>query len=204
MSLNEYRVKVTVRNNLLLSAIESAGYVSQAEFARSAEIHHGDLSALIAMREPPIKKSGEFSETAKAVMEALGAAPTDLWTPKQLTMALRRNSGERAISEAQFNRLLEDHQEAMMLPSPEDVCFDTERADLVGAAIDGLLTERQAEVLKKRFGLDGGGEKTLDEVGAQIDVGRERARQIQEKALRALRRSIPKETAELMSGLDCV
>lgn len=36
--MDEYRVKVTVRNNLLLSAIESAGYVSQSEFARAAGI----------------------------------------------------------------------------------------------------------------------------------------------------------------------
>jgi RNA polymerase primary sigma factor len=58
------------------------------------------------------------------------------------------------------------------------------------AALRGLLEKlspREASILRARFNLDGGSEKTLDEVGQQFQVTRERVRQIQNKALEKLR-----------------
>ena len=49
------------------------------------------------------------------------------------------------------------------------------------------LTPREAMVLKLRFGLEDGKARTLEEVGKQFDVTRERIRQIEAKALRKLR-----------------
>ncbi|MGB3863888.1 MAG: sigma factor-like helix-turn-helix DNA-binding protein, partial [Candidatus Aminicenantaceae bacterium] len=48
-------------------------------------------------------------------------------------------------------------------------------------------THREALILKMRFGLGDGNEHTLEEVGQQFNVTRERIRQIEEKALRKLR-----------------
>jgi RNA polymerase primary sigma factor len=50
-------------------------------------------------------------------------------------------------------------------------------------------TQREASVLKMRFGLGNGMEHTLEEVGQQYKVTRERIRQIQEKAIRKLKNS---------------
>ena len=49
------------------------------------------------------------------------------------------------------------------------------------------LTPREAKVLKLRFGLQDGRMRTLEEVGKEFDVTRERIRQIEAKALRKLR-----------------
>jgi RNA polymerase primary sigma factor len=49
------------------------------------------------------------------------------------------------------------------------------------------LTDREQEVLRLRFGLDDGRQRTLEEVGQQFNVTRERIRQIEAKALRKLR-----------------
>ena len=54
------------------------------------------------------------------------------------------------------------------------------------------LDPREATILRYRFGLDGGTEKTLEEVGAKFNVTRERVRQIQNLALRKLRKMIEK------------
>ena len=51
----------------------------------------------------------------------------------------------------------------------------------------GKLTEREERVLRLRFGLDDGRERTLEEVGREFNVTRERIRQIETKALRRLR-----------------
>jgi RNA polymerase primary sigma factor len=54
------------------------------------------------------------------------------------------------------------------------------------------LDDREATILRFRFGLEGGAEKTLEEVGEKFGVTRERVRQIQNLALRKLRKMIEK------------
>jgi RNA polymerase primary sigma factor len=62
------------------------------------------------------------------------------------------------------------------------------------------LTPREAKVLRMRFGIDMHTDHTLEEVGKQFDVTRERIRQIEAKALRKLRH--PSRSEQLRSFLD--
>lgn len=62
------------------------------------------------------------------------------------------------------------------------------------------LTAREAKVLRMRFGIDMNTDHTLEEVGKQFDVTRERIRQIEAKALRKLRH--PSRSETLRSFLD--
>jgi len=62
------------------------------------------------------------------------------------------------------------------------------------------LSPREAKVLKMRFGIDMNTDHTLEEVGRQFDVTRERIRQIEAKALRKLRH--PSRAHKLQSFLD--
>ena len=180
--MKEFRLKVSVRNNLLLSAIETQGYVSVAEFERACELGSGSINNLVAMREAPILQSGEFSLKAKLVMEVLGAAPTDLWTEQQLTIKLKTNTGERAIDASLVQHLLEQKDRTDYLPSPEDLLLAAETSAIVNEVL-GTLKPREQEVLHERFTND----STLDEVAKIHGVHKERARQIEAKALRKLR-----------------
>jgi RNA polymerase primary sigma factor len=58
------------------------------------------------------------------------------------------------------------------------------------------LDDRESTILRCRFGLDGGSERTLEEVGKKFGVTRERVRQIQNIALKKLRRMIEKIEAQ--------
>ena len=62
------------------------------------------------------------------------------------------------------------------------------------------LTPREAKVLRMRFGIDMNTDHTLEEVGKQFDVPRERIRQIEAKALRKLRH--PSRSKQLKDFLD--
>jgi RNA polymerase primary sigma factor len=62
------------------------------------------------------------------------------------------------------------------------------------------LTDREAKVLKLRFGLEDGRSRTLEEVGKEFDVTRERIRQIEAKALRKLRH--PSRSKKVKDFLD--
>jgi RNA polymerase primary sigma factor len=87
--------------------------------------------------------------------------------------------------------------QAIMAPSDSAVY-----ASLRDAAKDVLdtLTPREAKVLRMRFGIEMNTDHTLEEVGKQFDVTRERIRQIEAKALRKLRH--PSRSERLRSFLD--
>jgi len=193
--MNPYRVKITVRNNLLLSAIEAAGYASQREFADACDVGNSELSALVAMRAAPITKSGEFSLPAKKIMEALGAAPLDLWTDRQLTMELRRNTADCVFNDLQIQGLIESNEDRMTLPNPESALLQKEIAALVDKSLS-TIRPRDREVLKKRFGLGDGIDMTLEEIGAGEDVTRNRIRQLEARGLRYLRHPFRSEKLE--------
>ena len=63
------------------------------------------------------------------------------------------------------------------------------------------LTDREQKVLRLRFGLDDGRPRTLEEVGKEFNVTRERIRQIEAKALRKLAPPKQKQEAEGLPGL---
>jgi RNA polymerase primary sigma factor len=70
--------------------------------------------------------------------------------------------------------------------SPVESALQANLRSVVGEVLDGL-TAREAKVLRMRFGIDMSNDHTLDEVGKQFDVTRERIRQIEAKALRKLK-----------------
>lgn len=85
------------------------------------------------------------------------------------------------------------------VPSPEDeIIKKSLRKDL--ESIMGCLTDREREVLTKRFGLDGGHPMTLEDIGKDFHITRERVRQIEKIALRKLKN--PKYSKKLVSYLN--
>ncbi len=81
---------------------------------------------------------------------------------------------------------LGDFIEDKILPSPPDTVVNVTLREKIDEALKSV-TEREAKVLRMRFGLGDGNEHTLEEVGQQFKVTRERIRQIEAKALRKLR-----------------
>ncbi|GAF78769.1 unnamed protein product, partial [marine sediment metagenome] len=81
---------------------------------------------------------------------------------------------------------LGDFIEDKFIPSPPETVIHINLREQIDDALK-TLTEREAKVLKMRFGLGDGNEHTLEEVGQQFKVTRERIRQIEAKALRKLK-----------------
>jgi len=201
MNTGEYRVKVSVRNNLLLKAIEDAGFDSVAGFCRSSGLREVAVLGIIKFDTTPIDRSGEFIPLAKQIMEALGAAPTDLWTAEQLNLKLLKNNVERNVSQAVLHDLLGVGDSAMLaIENPEDVVAKNQLGDAIHEALD-TITPREAKVLSLLYGLDGEGPITLEEVGKQFDLTRGRIRQIEAKALHNLRKPIRAD--KLKIHLEC-
>lgn len=185
--INEYRIRVSVRNNLLLTAIEKQGYKSVSAFCKANDILPQNLNRLTSLRETPINTLGEFSPLAVMLMDILDALPTDLWTAEQLTFKLKRNTAERSVSmEGMRAALGMNADEALaLLPPPIQPDEVLESKELKGV-VDEMLESmgpKEARVIRMRFGI-GCEEHTLEEIARSMDVTRERIRQIEAKALR--------------------
>ncbi|NDP43266.1 MAG: RNA polymerase sigma factor RpoD [Aromatoleum sp.] len=94
---------------------------------------------------------------------------------------------------------LGDFIEDLSTVSPSDAAVNSSLRDVCKDILD-TLTPREAKVLRMRFGIEMNTDHTLEEVGKQFDVTRERIRQIEAKALRKLRH--PSRSEKLRSFLE--
>ena len=94
---------------------------------------------------------------------------------------------------------LGDFIEDETVDGPADAATRAMLSEAVGEVL-GELSEREQEIVRLRFGLDGGQAKTLEEVGRQFGVTRERIRQIEAKTLAKLRH--PQRSQRLREFLD--
>ena len=117
---------------------------------------------------------------------------------KVLKIAKEPISMETPIGDDEDSHL-GDFIEDTTLDLPVDSATSESLRNAVREVLGGL-TQREAKVLRMRFGIDMNTDHTLEEVGKQFDVTRERIRQIEAKALRKLRH--PSRSEQLKSFLD--
>ena len=116
---------------------------------------------------------------------------------KVLKIAKEPISMETPIGDEEDSNL-GDFIEDTEISSPIETATSDGLKETTHAVLAGL-TPREAKVLRMRFGIDMNTDHTLEEVGKQFDVTRERIRQIEAKALRKLRH--PSRTDQLRSFL---
>jgi RNA polymerase primary sigma factor len=117
---------------------------------------------------------------------------------KVLKIAKEPISTETPIGD-EDDTTLGDFIEDPLLDSPIDSATESNLIEATGGVL-GSLTAREAKVLRMRFGIGMNTDHTLEEVGKQFDVTRERIRQIEAKALRKLRH--PPRSGHLKGFLD--
>lgn len=146
---------------------------------------------------------------SRQLVQELGREPTPEELAKELNMPVDKVREISKISQEPVSLETpigeeEDSHLGDFIPD-EDAPAPSEAASFVllkeqlGAVLE-TLSEREAKVLRLRFGLDDGRARTLEEVGKEFDVTRERIRQIEAKALRKLRH--PSRSKKLKDFLD--
>jgi len=143
-----------------------------------------------------IETINKLIRVSRSLVQEIGREPTceeiarkmDLPVSKVrkiIKIAQEPISLETPIGEEEDSHL-GDFIEDKLIPSPPDTVIHINLREQIEEALKSL-TDREARVLKMRFGLGDGNEHTLEEVGQQFKVTRERIRQIEAKALRKLK-----------------
>jgi len=143
-----------------------------------------------------IETINKLIRVSRSLVQEIGREPTCEEISKKMDMPINKVrkiikiaqepiSLETPIGEEEDSHL-GDFIEDKIIPSPPDAVIHINLKEQIENALK-TLTEREAKVLKMRFGLGDGNEHTLEEVGQQFKVTRERIRQIEAKALRKLK-----------------
>jgi len=152
-----------------------------------------------------VDKISKMRRVGMKLQEELGREPTDEELADELGMTAARVRQMRlaAIRPASLDAPIGDDESNNFADVVEDENAVTPYENLEDKTVTGMLRDmvqhlddREATILRFRFGLDGGTEKTLEEVGAKFGVTRERVRQIQNLALKKLRKMIEKLEAQ--------
>lgn len=148
-----------------------------------------------------VDKLFHLRRTSVKLEETLGREPTDEELAEELGYAVARVRQWRkaAIRPVSLEAPVGEDRDTSIAEIIKDERADTPYEQLeektVGSMVHqmvGTLDQREQTILRLRFGLDGDDKKTLEEVGQQFGVTRERIRQIEEQALKKLRRKIEK------------
>jgi len=146
-----------------------------------------------------VDKISKMRRTSMRLQEELGREPTDEELGEELGITASRVAQMRlaAIRPASLDAPIGDEDSNNFAEVVQDESADTPYEQLEEKTVTRMLQEmvktldpREATILRARFGLDGGPQRTLEEVGQKFGVTRERVRQIQNIALRKLRRMI--------------
>ncbi len=153
------------------------------------------INKLIRVSRQLLQKLGR-EPSPEEIAEEMGMPPERV--REILKISQEPVSMETPIGEEEDSHL-GDFIEDDNVPAPaEAAAFVLLKEQLV--EVLGTLTDREQKVLRLRFGLDDGRARTLEEVGKEFNVTRERIRQIEAKALRKLRH--PSRSRKLKDFLD--
>jgi RNA polymerase primary sigma factor len=152
-----------------------------------------------------VDKISKMRRTAMKLQEILGREPSDeelademgisvMRVGQMRTAAIRPASLDAPIGDEDSNNFAEVVQDENA-ENPYEQLEEKTVTNMLQDMVD-TLDPREATILRARFGLDGGSERTLEEVGEKFGVTRERVRQIQNIALKRLRKMIEKIEAK--------
>lgn len=156
-----------------------------------------------------VETVNRLRKTSRILTQELGREPTPdelaqkLQMPKEqvteiLRIMMEPVSLENPVGDEEDTHLGDFMPDLAFPPPSEEASYRVMRAQLL--EVLSTLTERERKVLELRFGLEDGEVHTLEEVGEEFHVTRERIRQIESKALRKLRH--PSRSRKLRDYLD--
>src|SRR5881227_1648162 len=161
----------------ILSSLARQGRTVRVPLNRTADlsriIRTAEYLRQTLRREPTPEEIADATKLSLEVVQSLAALNTgDVRLDAPLDPDGDRSLIERFIAED--------------LPDTEDQAMDRFLSDEIESALN-TLQRRDAKVLRLYFGLDGGREHTLEEIGGMLGVTRERVRQLRDRALKRLR-----------------
>lgn len=179
MTEPDIRLQVRIRNARVLRAMAAAGVASVADLCRRCGYGNQPsmVGEIINFKRRPVNKDGTWRPIAEAIATALHCEPDHLWPEHLARVEAAKTEVSIDLNVDEFARLSGSGERAFL------------ESDIVSRVL-AKLPSRERTIVEMRYGLNGNGEHTLEEVATLFGRSRDRIRQLQERALRRMRKSL--------------
>ena len=176
--MKDYRVKVTIRNERILSVMEKKGHASVASFCEAYKLSACFIRDVINGRKPPLDRNKEILPTVKELLDILSLTVEQAFTPRQL-QGFRKNTFEVKVEEKQLKQLVNPVRNHEMLMMEKDTSHTLN-------TMLGELNPREEKIVRMLHGIGMKSDHTMEEVGLMFKVTRSAIGAIHKRALRKL------------------
>ncbi len=193
--MSDYRVKITIRNNRLLEALEKKGYIhnnkpSVLKFCKAHNLHYIGVNLVFSGKVSPLRANGQLTPTAKEVLDCLDLRVEQAFTERQLK-GFNRNSYEFKAKEQELMQITNNQSlELRLMQSQTD--------KIINQIKNTCLFKLGKKHIMVWDGINDG--QTLQQLADKLNVSRERVRQMYEYSQRKVKQSLLARKSNLLNA----
>ena len=178
--MKDYRIKITIRNDRLLNAIEDKGIPSVRQFCTLYKLNYNSIVKIISGKIKPLNNLGRPIRLVEQIIDILDISLEDAFTERQLKGFAKTNY-EISVAEKELKQLVNPvkNQEQRLIESDVKISIQN--------AFSKTLNAREEKILRMHYGFNGGREHTRKELSELFNVSISRISEIIIKAERKLR-----------------
>ena len=180
------RAELRFKNASFMNALKNSNYKSVVEFARESGLSYHKLISYANL-----KYLFESSNSRKIMTELLDADEWTLFEQYREVVEKAKDLNNKMITDIPMQKFISLSSEKLLqLQEPQDIERDMIYSESLKTDINNSLKGlglREASIIRMYFGINRDDSLTLGEIGEELNLTRERVRQIKEKAIRKLR-----------------
>ena len=178
--MKDYRIKITIRNDRLLNAIENKNIPSVRQFCKLYQLDYNRVVQIISGKVKPLNDLGRPISLVEQIIDILDISLEDAFTERQLKGFAKTNY-EISVAEKELKQLVNPvkNQEQRLIESDVKISIQN--------AFSKRLNAREEKILRMHYGFNGGREHTRKELSELFNVSISRISEIIIKAERKLK-----------------
>jgi len=178
--MKDYRIKITIRNDRLLNAIEDKGIPSVKQFCTLYQLNYNSIVKIISGKIKPLNNLGKPIRLVEQIIDILDISLEDAFTERQLKGFAKTNY-EISVAEKELKQLVNPVKNQEQKIIEQDVKLK------ILEAFSKRLSPREEKLIRLKYGFGDEKEHTLYELSSKFKISVERVRQILAKAQRKMK-----------------
>jgi Mor family transcriptional regulator len=178
--MKDYRIKITIRNDRLLNAIEDRGIPSVKQFCTLYKLNYNSIVKIISGKIKPLNNLGKPIRLVEQIIDILDISLEDAFTERQLKGFAKTNY-EISVAEKELKQLVNPVKNQEQKIIEQDVKLK------ILEAFSKRLSPREEKLIRLKYGFGDEKEHTLYELSSKFRLSVERVRQIISKAQRKMK-----------------
>tara|TARA_R100001082_G_scaffold30936_1_gene15586 strand:- start:58 stop:735 length:678 start_codon:yes stop_codon:yes gene_type:complete len=172
--MTDYRIKITIRNERILSVMEEKGFESVAKFCKAYNLDYVRVAEVIRGKIKPLNQKGVPIKLVEDMLDILDMSLEEAFTDRQL-QGFHKTTMQTKVTEKQIKKLINP------IRNQEQLLIEKDVKNSISSVLS-TLAPRYERVIRLRYGLDGGKEHSIVEISKIFGLSKARVGQMIKKA----------------------